>query len=129
MKLSAQIYSLRHSGDLNAQMALLRHCGFEWVESVATHGLAPQAFADALATHGLKLSSMHASLVQVETQREMLIQACQLTSCPLVVMPYLPFGERPRSAAGWRAMGLRLAAGGGRPRLRPASHPLRLPLP
>ena len=112
MKLSAQIYSLRNFGDLNAQMALLRSCGFDWVESVATHGLAPQAFADALASHGLKLSSMHASLAQVETQREMLIQACQLTGCPLVVMPYLPFGERPRSAAGWRAMGLRLAAVG-----------------
>ncbi len=112
IRLSAQIYSLRNHGDLNAQMALLRDCGFEWVESVAAHGLAPQAFADALAAHGLKLSSMHASLAQVEGQREMLVELCRLTGCPLVVMPYLPYGERPRSAAGWQAMGLRLAGVG-----------------
>ena len=112
IQLSAQIYSLRNFGDLNAQMALLRDCGFEWVESVAAHGLAHQAFADTLNRHGLKLSSMHANLVQVEGQREMLVELCKLTGCPLVVMPYLPIGERPSTAAGWRAMGLRLAGVG-----------------
>jgi sugar phosphate isomerase/epimerase len=112
MKLSVQIYSIRNAGDFDTQLALLRKVGFDWVESVALHGLAPAEFAAKLEQHGLKLSSMHAGLALVEQQRDMLIQACKLTGCPLVVMPFLPYGERPRSAAGWRAMGERLGAVG-----------------
>jgi sugar phosphate isomerase/epimerase len=112
MKHSVQIYSIRNAGDFDTQLALLRKVGFQWVESVATHGLAPAEFAAKLAHCGLKLSSMHASLVLVETERAKLVEACKLTGCPLVVMPFLAHGDRPRSAAGWRAMGARLAAVG-----------------
>jgi sugar phosphate isomerase/epimerase len=112
MQLSVQLYSIRNSGDLEAQLALVREAGFEWVESVATHGLAPAEFAARLERHGLKLSSMHASLDLVEHERASLQEACRLIGCPLVVMPFLAPGHRPRSAAGWRAMGERLAAVG-----------------
>lgn len=110
MKISVQIYSIRDSGDLDAQLALVRRSGFEWVETVATHGLSPQAFADKLAAHGLKLSSMHVGLALLESERPMLIEACRLTGCPLMVMPWEPMGERPASAAGWTALGRRLGA-------------------
>ena len=109
MKHSVQIYSIRNFGALDAQLGLLQRLGFEWVESVATHGLAPAAFAAKLKDHALKLSSMHASIDLVENDRATLVEACRLTSCPLVVMPFLAHGHRPRSAAGWRAMGERLA--------------------
>jgi sugar phosphate isomerase/epimerase len=109
MKISVQIYSIREAGDLDAQLALARQCGFEWVETVATHGLAPQAFADKIASHGLKVSSMHAGIVLLESDMAPVIEACRLTGCPLVVMPWLPMGERPATAEGWRAIGRRLA--------------------
>lgn len=121
-KLSVQLFSLRELGDLPAQLALTRRVGYEWVESVATHGLPPAEFAALLQTHELKLSSMHAALTQLESQRDTLVEACRLTGCPLIVMPFLPYGERPVSAAGWRAMGERLAAHG----RALAAHGLRL---
>lgn len=111
MKHSVQIYSIRnHGSGLDDRLALIRRVGFTHLESVATHELAPADFAAALARHGLALSSMHASLQLVEQQRATLVEACRLTGCRLVVMPFLAWGDRPRSAAGWRAMGARLAA-------------------
>ena len=116
MKISVQIYSVREAGDFDAQLALLRRCGFDWVETVATHGLAPQAFADKVASHGLKVSSMHASLALLENELPTLVDACRATGCPLIVMPWLPMGERCATADGWRAMGGRLARLGERVR-------------
>jgi sugar phosphate isomerase/epimerase len=112
MQLSVQLYSIRNFGDLDAQLGLVREAGFGWVESVATHALAPAEFAARLERHGLRLSSMHAGLDLVEQGRTQLVEACRLTGCPLVVMPFLAPGHRPRSAAGWRAMGERLATVG-----------------
>lgn len=111
MKISIQIYSIREAGDLDAQLALARRSGFEWVETVATHGLSPKEFAAKIAAHDLKVSSMHASLQQLEGgDLPMLGEACRLTGCPLIVMPWLPMGWRSATGAGWRAMGGRLAA-------------------
>jgi len=109
MKHSVQIYSIRNFGSLDERLALIARLGFTQVESVATHDLPPAEFAALLKRHGLALSSMHASLALVENERAMLIEACRATACPLVVTPFLAWGDRPRSAAGWRAMGARLA--------------------
>ena len=114
MKLSVQIYSLRDAGDFDTQLALARRGGFEWVETVAAHGLAPQAFADKVAAHGLRVSSMHAGLALLESDMQAVVDACRASACPLIVMPWLPMGERPATARGWRAMGRRLAALGDR---------------
>ncbi len=110
MKIAVQLYSLRDVGDLDAQLALARACGFEWVESVAAHDLPADDFAVRLARHGLRAASMHASLALLESQPETIVQACQATGCRLVVMPWLPMGERVCSAAAWSALGARLAA-------------------
>ena len=59
---AVQLYSLRDAGDLDTQLALVRAAGFDWVESVATHGRAAPDFAARLAAHGLRVASMHASL-------------------------------------------------------------------
>ena len=109
MKISVQIYSLRNAGDLNTQLTLAKQAGFEWIESVATHGLTPAQFAKALLDHGLKLSSMHASLELLETQPGHVVEACKAASCSLVIMPWLPRGELSATGAGWAAMGQRLA--------------------
>jgi sugar phosphate isomerase/epimerase len=114
MKISLQIYSIRDAGDFDAQLALARRCGYTWVETVATHGLAPQAFADKVAAHGLKVSSMHTALALLESDLELVVAACRATGCALVVMPWLPMGERPATGEGWRAIGRRLAAIGDR---------------
>jgi sugar phosphate isomerase/epimerase len=109
MKLSLQIYSLRNAGDFDTQLRLARAAGFEWIESVATHGLAPAKFAQTLTDHSLKLSSMHASLELLENNPEHVVAACQATNCGLVVMPWLPRGEISATGGGWSAMGDRLA--------------------
>jgi sugar phosphate isomerase/epimerase len=112
MKLSVQLYSLRAIGDFTAQLALARRTGFEWVETVATHSLPAQAFADAVAQHGLKVSSMHVGLHLLEKQRDAMVDACRLTGCPLLIMPWLDLANRPLSAQGWRQLGSRLAVVG-----------------
>lgn len=110
-RISVQIYSIREAGDFDTQLALARQAGFEWVETVATHGLSAPDFAAKIAAHGLKVSSMHAALLQLEGgDLPLLAEACRLTGCPLIVMPWLPMGLRSATAAGWRAMGERLAA-------------------
>jgi len=125
MKLAVQIYSVRNAGDFDAQLELARTAGFEWIESVATHGLAPTKFAQTLARHGVKLSSMHASLELLETQPDHVVEACRAADCGLVVMPWLPRGELSATGRGWAAMGERLAGIGaalGRHSLRFAYH-------
>lgn len=107
---AVQLYSLRDAGDLDTQLALVKEAGFDAVESVATHGLAPADFAARVAAHGLRVVSMHVSLALLEGERAGIVEACRLTGCPLVVMPWLPMGERPTGGAGWAALGQRLAA-------------------
>ena len=109
MKLAVQIYSVRNAGDFDTQLKLARDAGFEWIESVASHGLAPAKFAQTLADHGLKLCSMHAGLELLESHPEQVVDACHATGCKLVVMPWLPRGELSATGAGWAAMGERLA--------------------
>jgi sugar phosphate isomerase/epimerase len=112
MKISVQIYSIREAGDFDAQLRLAKSAGFDWIESVGTHDLSPQAFADRVAAAGLAVSSMHVALATLETPAGLnhIREACRLTGCPLVVMPWLPMGERPATGAGWQALGRRLAA-------------------
>lgn len=110
MKISVQLYSLRDAGDFDTQLALARDCGYEWVESVGAHGLSAADFAQRVQSHGLRVSSMHAGLALLEGESETVLEVCRRTACALVVMPWLPMGERPASAAGWTALGRRLAA-------------------
>jgi sugar phosphate isomerase/epimerase len=115
MKISLQIYSIRDAGDFDTQLALAKSCGFEWVETVATHGLNARDFSRAIDKHGLKVSSMHASLDLLESGGlPMLADACKLTGCPLIIMPWLPMGLRSGNAAGWKAMSERLSRIGDR---------------
>ena len=107
---AVQLYSLRDAGDLEAQLALVRAAGFECVESVATHGLPAREFAARIAAHGLRVASMHASLALLESEPQRIVEACTHTGCPLVVMPWLPMGERPVGGAGWTSIGRRLGA-------------------
>jgi sugar phosphate isomerase/epimerase len=110
MKASVQIYSIRESGDLDFQLALAKKTGFDWIESVATHGLSAADFAAKVAAHGLKVSSMHVGIQLLEGEGGVaqIIDACRATGCPLVIMPWLPMGERPATGAGWQAVGQRL---------------------
>jgi len=110
MKLSVQLYSIRGVGDFAAQLALARSTGFEWVETVATHNLSPQDFAAKVAQHGVKVSSMHAGLRLLDTERDQIIEACRLTRCPLVIMPWMELANRPLTGEGWSRLGGRLAA-------------------
>lgn len=114
MKLAVQLYSLRDAGDLQTQLRMVREAGFDCVESVSTHGLPAREFAALLAAHGLQLPSMHVSLARLESEFDTVLDDCRATQCPLVVMPWLPLGERPATAAGWSAMGRRLAGLGDR---------------
>jgi sugar phosphate isomerase/epimerase len=110
MKMAIQLYSLREVGDFRAQLALARRAGFEWVETVANHDLPPAEFAATVQAAGLKVASMHVALARLEGDRATIVEACRTVQCPLVVMPWLPVGERGSTGAAWKAMGERLAA-------------------
>jgi len=108
IKIAVQLYSLRSIADFDARLALTSACGFEWVEAVGVHGLAPAEFAGKLAAHGLRVASMHVGITELEGEPDAVLQGCQLTGCKLIVMPYLPLGQRPSTPSGWRSLGRRL---------------------
>jgi sugar phosphate isomerase/epimerase len=114
MKISVQLYSLRDAGDIATQLRLVREADFDYVESVSTHGLPASEFASLVASHGLQVPSMHVALARLEADFASVVDDCRAVRCPLVVMPWLPMGERPATAAGWSTLGVRLAALGDR---------------
>jgi sugar phosphate isomerase/epimerase len=125
LQIAVQMYSLRAIDGFDAQLALARRCGFDWIEAVGTHGLAPAQFARQVKAAGAQVGSMHVGLADLERDPLPLIEACGLTGCPLIVMPFLPLAMRPSTPAGWRDIGSRLraiAATLGRSNLRLAYH-------
>jgi sugar phosphate isomerase/epimerase len=109
-RIAVQMYSVRDAGSFEQQLGLVRRCGFEWIETVGTQALDAARFADVVAAHQLRVASMHVGLAVLEADPAEVLRGCALTGCALIVMPWLPVAERSSTAAGWRALGARLAA-------------------
>lgn len=107
-KLSLQLYSLRHAGDLPTQLDIARDSGFRIVETIAAH-LADAARTRAmLDERGLTARSGHVPMDALRDRFDDTVVAARTVGLSLLAMPALPPDQRALDAEGWRAVGAEL---------------------
>jgi sugar phosphate isomerase/epimerase len=106
--LSIQLYSLRNSGPLAAQLDAVREAGFRAVETI--QGLMEDARATRamLDEHGLSAPSGHVSLAAMRERPDWAVEGAKALGIGLLIVPALHGADRPTDAAGWRAIGAEL---------------------
>ena len=104
MRVSAQLYTVRHCGGLSDQLQLAAACGFADVETTGLHDLTPREMAGIVRHSGLHVRSAHFDWAEFETRFPEIIEVLGLLGCQDAVMPWLAPAERPGSATGWVAV-------------------------
>ena len=107
--LGLQLYTVRNSElPLDELLAKVAAAGYDGVEVVGTHGVAPERLRDALAEAGLRRASAHVPLTAFRTDLPTMVAAHRKLGTPLLVVPWLAPEDRPGDLAGWRVLGREL---------------------
>lgn len=104
MRVSAQLYTVRHCGDLSDQLQLAAACGFTDVETTGLHQLSAGEMAQTVRQSGLRVRSAHFDWEEFEDRFPEILDALHLLECPVAVMPWLAPEARPDTAKGWIAV-------------------------
>jgi len=112
---SYQLYSSRKFPPLSATVRMVADAGYTQVEGFG--GILADAdevaeLSGALHSHGLSMPTAHVGLEVLESDPGRVLEMVGVLGIRAVFAPYLVPGERPSDAAGWRALGARLAAVG-----------------
>lgn len=108
-RLALQLYSVRGSGlSLRELLPTIRAAGYDGVETADLSGVSASDLRSSLAEHGLALASAHVALARLREDLPNVLDYFAEAGTALLVVPWLPQGERPSSAAGWRALGAEL---------------------
>lgn len=112
---SYQLYSSRNFPPLRETLKMLGQLGYRGVEGYG--GLfSDLRFADELKRdldeNGLAMRSGHFGLDMVEAEPERVLDIARTFGLDAVFVPAIPAHEREKDAAGWLALGQRLAAAG-----------------
>jgi sugar phosphate isomerase/epimerase len=109
-QISFQLYSARKFPPLKAQLETLAAIGYDAVEPYAAiYESDPAAFRAQLNAAGLDCPSAHMALATLDADRGRCIDMARTLGLSVVVVPFLPPQQRPSDAAGWKAIGQRLA--------------------
>ncbi|WP_240722406.1 sugar phosphate isomerase/epimerase [Poseidonocella sp. HB161398] len=108
--LSFQLYTSRDGGPLEAQLAALAALGVTNVEPYGDLYADPAALRAQLDAAGLTALSGHFDLEMLEAEPDRAIAAARVLGMEIVIAPWLEPEDRPADAAGWQALGARLAA-------------------
>lgn len=111
-RLSFQLYSARSFQPWDKVLAHLAGCGYQEVEGFGDPAIigAPAAFKELLDKHGLTMPTGHVfPLSEFETGRSRVVKTARMLGLRALYCPYIPPEEQPRSAAGWKAWGKRMA--------------------
>jgi sugar phosphate isomerase/epimerase len=108
-RLSFQLYSARNF-PLTETIALLANIGYREVEGFGGVYGDPGALRALLDAHGLTMPSGHFGPDMLENERTRVLDIARTLGMRHLYAPYLPAEERPKTAAGWRRFGKRLAA-------------------
>ena len=111
--ISYQLYSSRKEPRLAEVLALLARLGYRHVEGYGglfedDRGLA--GLKARLDASGLAMETAHIGIDMLENEPRRVLEIARLLDIRTIYCPYLPAGERPTTAAGWRAFGERLQA-------------------
>lgn len=110
---SYQLYSSRNFPPLSNTFKMLKELGYSGGEGYGGLYADPQSvqdLANALKTSGLSMRSGHFGLDQVENDPNGIIDICATLGIEMVFVPYLDEDSRPADAAGWSALGQKIAA-------------------
>jgi sugar phosphate isomerase/epimerase len=106
--LSVQLYSLRSLGDLDRILDAVAAAGYRYVETIGSHLENAPEVADKLAARGLKVSSTHASLAQLNDTPDTVAAACRTLGFTQIYMPSIPVERRSMPGEDWTALGRQL---------------------
>jgi sugar phosphate isomerase/epimerase len=108
-RLSLQLYSVRNARSLKDTLRLIAETGYREVEGYGGVYSEPKALAQMLGRTGLAMPTGHFGLGMLENERTRVTEIARTLGMRQIFAPYLAEEERPRSAAGWRKLGKRLA--------------------
>jgi len=113
--IALQLYTLRRLGlPFETLVRRAAEAGYAGVETVGSHGLDAAAAGAAAAAAGVKVCSSHVPLHALEEDATGVCRFNRALGNDVVVVPWLPPELRGGSAAGWQALGRRLAGLGQR---------------
>lgn len=112
-RLSFQLYSARNFKPWDKLLAHLANCGYSEVEGYGDPEIYddPANFRSLLDQNGLAMPTGHVfPLASFETDLKKVVTTARTLGMRALFCPYIPPEEQPKSAAGWKAWGRRLAA-------------------
>lgn len=105
---SFQLYSARNFPPVDDQLQTLAAIGLDAVEPYAgAYGKDPAGFRRRAAGLGLACPTAHIPIDQVLGDLSAIVATARALDLETVVIPYLTPEERPRDAAGWKALARR----------------------
>jgi sugar phosphate isomerase/epimerase len=110
-RLSFQLYSARNF-PLAETIALLAKIGYREVEGFGGVYDDPQRLRGLLDSHGIAMPTGHFGPDMLDNEPARVLEIAHILGIRHIYAPYLPAEERPKTAAGWRKFGKRLAAMG-----------------
>jgi sugar phosphate isomerase/epimerase len=111
-RLSFQLYSARNFPPVEDVLVLLAKIGYREVEGFGAVYSDPRELRDLLDEQGLAMPTGHFSLDMLEQEQSKVLAVASTLGMRRFYAPYLMPDERPKTAAGWRKFGKRLAAVG-----------------
>ncbi|MFO1123027.1 MAG: sugar phosphate isomerase/epimerase [Hyphomicrobiales bacterium] len=108
-RLSFQLYSARNFPPLKDTLALLASAGYREVEGYGGVYDNPPALRRLLDRNGLVMPTGHFGLDLLEGERDTVLDIVRTLGIRQIYAPWLDPKDRPRSAAGYRRFGRRLA--------------------
>lgn len=112
-RLSFQLYSARHTS-LKDTISLLAKAGYREVEGYGDVYGNPQPVRRMLDRHGLAMPTGHFGLDMLEGEPARVVAIARTLGIRHIYAPWLAPDDRPKTSAGWRKFGRRLAAIGRR---------------
>lgn len=112
-RVSFQLYSARNFQPWEPLLAHLAACGYSSVEGYGDPAIygEPGRFRALLDKHGLAMPTGHVfPLASLETDFAGMVRTARTLGMGALYCPYILPEEQPKSAAGWKAWGKRLAA-------------------
>ena len=110
--LSYQMYSSRNFGPVEKTLEMVAGVGFKHVEGYGGMFSDIPAFAAALKSNGLTMSTSHVGLDQVESDPQGIIEMGKMVGLRSVYVPFVMPDDRPSDGIGWAEFGQRVAEAG-----------------
>ncbi|RVT76181.1 sugar phosphate isomerase/epimerase [Agrobacterium sp. CNPSo 2736] len=108
LPIAAQMYTLRNSGTLEEQLAILNRAGVSAVETVDMQKVSAGELNTLLEKHKIKVISSHVPIDKLRGNLDEVITEQKAVGNPVVTVPFLKPEDRPKDAAGWTAFGKEL---------------------